>query len=225
MVERPGLTYLLKNSIYIVGITITLTLGAETLHHVGIWMYVGATVCISAANLLAMDRSLIAERSHLQQGTPRWDIALSVFVALWGPLLVLVVSALDIRLRWSTLEHLGIQIPALLVFLLSSLLATWAMRVNRFFSATVRIQSDRGHTVVDTGPYRFVRHPGYTGAVIGILATPFLLGSFVALVPAAAVAGGYIIRTRKEDTLLHWQLPGYDEYAQRVRCRLLPGIW
>jgi protein-S-isoprenylcysteine O-methyltransferase Ste14 len=104
-------------------------------------------------------------------------------------------------------------------------LFSWAMASNPFFSTVVRIQTDRGHTVATGGSYRFVRHPGYAGGLATILATPFLLGSWPALIPAGALVGILIVRTILEDRTLHRELPGYVEYAGRVRYRLLPGLW
>ncbi len=99
------------------------------------------------------------------------------------------------------------------------------MQANRFFSTFVRIQEDRGHHVVTTGPYRFVRHPGYAGAIVGSLALPLALGSLWALIPAAIGSAGFALRTHREDRMLRDELPGYLEYSRRVRWRLLPGLW
>jgi protein-S-isoprenylcysteine O-methyltransferase Ste14 len=99
------------------------------------------------------------------------------------------------------------------------------MRSNQFFSSVVRIQKDRGHTVVQDGPYRFVRHPGYAGMTAFTLATPLILGSYWAFVPAAITAAVTVLRTSMEDRTLHNELAGYPDYARRVPHRLLPAIW
>jgi protein-S-isoprenylcysteine O-methyltransferase Ste14 len=105
-------------------------------------------------------------------------------------------------------------------------LLTWAMAVNTHFEKTVRIQHDRGHRVIDSGPYRIVRHPGYLGAILGFtLAAPLLLGSWWSFVPAVAAVVCLIIRTSLEDRTLQNELDGYKDYAQNVRYRLLPGLW
>ena len=96
---------------------------------------------------------------------------------------------------------------------------------NAFFAEGVRIQEERGHTVATRGPYCWVRHPGYVGAIMGMAASPFLLGSWWAMIPAALAMAGYILRTALEDRTLLAELPGYREYAQRTRYRLLPGVW
>jgi protein-S-isoprenylcysteine O-methyltransferase Ste14 len=101
----------------------------------------------------------------------------------------------------------------------------WAMASNAFFAEGVRIQTDRGHTVSTGGPYRYVRHPAYTGAIISLVAAPLLLGSPWALIPAVAAAALYVARTYMEDKTLMEELPGYKEYARQTRYRLLPGVW
>jgi protein-S-isoprenylcysteine O-methyltransferase Ste14 len=99
------------------------------------------------------------------------------------------------------------------------------MLVNRFFSATVRIQTDRGHSVVSSGPYRFMRHPGYLGAILFQLATPLFLGSWWGILPAVLSLPVHVTRTGLEDRTLRRELVGYRAYSQTVRFRLLPGIW
>jgi protein-S-isoprenylcysteine O-methyltransferase Ste14 len=101
----------------------------------------------------------------------------------------------------------------------------WALASNRFFSATVRVQRERGHTIVTGGPYRYMRHPGYTGSIVLNLAAPLLLGSAVGLIPAALTVCLIVLRTALEDRMLREELEGYESFACRVRFRLLPGIW
>ena len=102
---------------------------------------------------------------------------------------------------------------------------TWAESVNKHFEPTVRIQTERGHTVVDTGPYTIVRHPGYLAASLLVLGMPLALGSFWALIPAVISYLLLVVRTALEDRTLQDELPGYREYAERVRYRLIPGVW
>jgi protein-S-isoprenylcysteine O-methyltransferase Ste14 len=105
------------------------------------------------------------------------------------------------------------------------MLTNWAVSANRFFSAVVRIQRDRGHRVVDTGPYRLVRHPGYLGSMIHMPGAALALGSMWALPLVAAVAAVMVARTALEDRTLRAELGGYEEYSRRVRFRLMPGLW
>jgi protein-S-isoprenylcysteine O-methyltransferase Ste14 len=109
--------------------------------------------------------------------------------------------------------------------LLGDLFSKWAAASNCFYSRVIRIQGDRGHAVVTSGPYRFVRHPGYAGALVTGLATPVALGSLWALVAGGMMALLLVVRTALEDQLLHKELHGYTEYAQRTRYRLVPGVW
>jgi protein-S-isoprenylcysteine O-methyltransferase Ste14 len=99
------------------------------------------------------------------------------------------------------------------------------MSVNRHFETTVRIQEDRGHEVVSTGPYGFMRHPGYLGGIVWMMSIPLILGSLYAFLPLTLYAILMILRTYLEDKTLHEELPGYPEYAERVRYRLIPRIW
>ncbi|MGA7305464.1 MAG: isoprenylcysteine carboxylmethyltransferase family protein, partial [Rhodothermales bacterium] len=103
--------------------------------------------------------------------------------------------------------------------------AVWAVVENRFFSTTVRIQTDRGHVVCDSGPYRIVRHPGYAGNILPLLGIVPALGSVWTLIPAAVALIIMVIRTVLEDRTLQEELPGYREYARRVHYRLIPGIY
>lgn len=218
-------TYILKQVIYIFLVACTLFLIGGTSAWPEAWVYLGMMALITIANSLATEPSLLAERSRLQEGTKRWDILLSSFTALWGPLIVLVIASLDKRLGWSAPLPTWVTVSALVLLLIGAGLGTWAMHTNRFFSATVRIQHDRNQQVIDSGPYRFVRHPGYIGGIIGHLAVPCLLGSIVGLLASILVVVGIIFRTALEDRLLHSELSGYESYAQRVRYRLLPPIW
>ena len=116
-------------------------------------------------------------------------------------------------------------IPLLVAFAAMFPAMCWAMSANDYFSAVVRLQSDRGHAVADRGPYRFLRHPGYVMMILQFLAVPFVLGSALGMAPALGMAALYAYRTAREDRFLLEKLPGYAEYARRVRWRLLPGIW
>jgi protein-S-isoprenylcysteine O-methyltransferase Ste14 len=104
-------------------------------------------------------------------------------------------------------------------------LGTWAMVTNAFFSSVARIQEDRDQSVITGGPYRIVRHPAYAGGVVSSIAIPLMLGSFWALIPAGIALIFLVIRTKNEDEMLMEELPGYSDYAQQTRYRLVPGIW
>jgi len=144
-------------------------------------------------------------------------------VAIYGPILMWLVAGLD--KRWGGSPLLSLELAAFVVVIAGYLFSTWALMINRFFSAVVRVQTDRGHTVVTTGPYRFVRHPGYAGALVGYLATPIALGTLWVFIPMLLTCIVLVVRTALEDKTLQQELPGYSEYNRRTRYRLLPGIW
>lgn len=218
-------TYVLKQTIYVFLVACTLFLMGGTTAWLQAWVYLGMMLVIIIANSLVTEPSLLAERSRLQEGTKRWDILLSSFTALWGPLIVLVIAGLDKRFGWSVPFPAWVTVSAIALLLSGAGIGTWAMHTNRFFSATVRIQHDRNQQVIDSGPYRFVRHPGYLGGIIGHLAVPCLLGSVAGLLASIFVMAGIIVRTALEDHLLRSELSGYENYARRVRYRLLPPVW
>ena len=190
------------------------------------WIYVGIVVinvAISWACLLRWNPELIERRMRFGEGTKTWD---KVWAVLYAPMViaVYVVAGLDARDGISSLPG-AVWLLGLAIFVPGSAILTWSMVVNPFFEKTVRIQTDRRHRVIDTGPYAYVRHPGYAGFAGWILSTPLLLASAWAFVPALLAVAGIVIRTALEDRTLHEELPGYPEYAARVRFRLIPGVW
>jgi protein-S-isoprenylcysteine O-methyltransferase Ste14 len=194
------------------------------------WIYLGLFIFLSLGSRVLVRRKnpdLIAERagSMDRKDVSPTDKALVSLVAIFGPMAGLLVAGLDRRFGWTSPFPPLVPWIALIPATAGVLLGTWAMLENRFFSAVVRIQKDRGQTVVSTGPYRFVRHPSYAGGMIAFLFTPFVLNSLWALIPAGCVIAGYFVRTLLEDRTLQAELPGYIEYAKRVRYRWLPGIW
>jgi protein-S-isoprenylcysteine O-methyltransferase Ste14 len=167
---------------------------------------------------------LLAERSNVKAGKS-WDKAIVGIVVLLGPAATWITAGLDARFRWSQSMPPPAFLAGLAVAVLAAALIAGAMRSNRFFSAVVRIQKDRGHVVVAAGPYRFVRHPGYAGMAAFTLATPLILDSRWAFAPAAVTSAVTVLRTALEDRTLHHELDGYADYARRVKYKLLPAIW
>lgn len=201
---------------------------AGTLSWTGAWWYLallaGNQIALAAV-VLPRNPALLAERSEVRTGARSWDSPLAATIAIFGPLTMAVISGLDVRYNWIGYVPPEIVLRALLAGVAGSLLATWAMAVNAYFSGVVRIQHDRQHRVVSSGPYRVIRHPGYVGAAVVTVATPYLLGSQWAVFVAQVVVAVIILRTWLEDRDLHAELDGYREYARRVRYRLFPGIW
>ena len=184
-------------------------------------MIISRTIIITKFPDLAVERSQAADMDNVKE----WDKFLSPFTALITPLISWVVVGLDERFGWSPDLPDVVQIAALGVIQIGSLIGTWAMVTNRFFSSHVRIQTDRGHQVVMDGPYRYVRHPGYAGGILSWLASPVFFSSYWGIIPMLLAITASVIRTAKEDQTLQDELPGYREYSQEVKYRLLPGIW
>jgi len=160
-----------------------------------------------------------------KKDTQPWDKLLLILYGLLAFYVLPVVVGLDVgRYRWSSLGVWAAVVGTIL-FAAGTVVLTWAMLVNTHFEVTVRIQHDRGHRVVTAGPYRIVRHPGYVGASLWALAGPLIVGSAFGFVPAAGAIAILIVRTALEDKTLQNQLPGYTQYAQKTKCRLLPPIW
>ena len=169
---------------------------------------------------------IMAERaSSLEHEDAKpWDKKLVRLVGLFS-MLIPVVIGVDVLLHGRPVFGQQLRIAALVILLVGYVLGSWALIANRFFSGVVRIQTDRGQHVVDSGPYRWVRHPGYAGALLVYLATPFFLDSLWAFLPVVLTMAVLVYRTSLEDQTLYEELEGYRDYAARVRYRLLPGIW
>lgn len=200
---------------------------AGRLDWVAAWVYVGVVALNFLVNVVYLNRvnpELIEARTRMGKGTKRWDV---IWGVVFGPMLlsIYVVAGLDaVRFEWSTMSPLFWP-AGMTLFLPGAALFSWSMGVNPFFEKTVRIQSERGHRVIDTGPYAFVRHPGYVGFFGWCLSAPLLLGSWWAFVPAILSVVGLVVRTAMEDRTLRAELEGYEAYSKRVRYRLLPGVW
>jgi protein-S-isoprenylcysteine O-methyltransferase Ste14 len=160
-----------------------------------------------------------------KRDTKTWDKFLLPAYGLTAFYALPVIAGLDVgRFQWSNLS-IGFATAGVVLFIIGSILINWAMIVNTHFEATVRIQTDRNHRVITKGPYQFVRHPGYLGAILWAVSTPLIIGSAYGLIPAAIATLLLIIRTILEDTTLRCELTGYAEYAGTVKYRLLPGLW
>ncbi|MBK8026772.1 MAG: isoprenylcysteine carboxylmethyltransferase family protein [Chloroflexi bacterium] len=193
------------------------------------WLYaIVAILSFVISRTLAARRNpdLIRERAHSmeREDMASWDKALAPLIGLSG-LLVMVVAGFDARFGWSAPVHPALRAGGFLVFVLGQILGTYALLENRYFSGVVRIQTDRGHQVISSGPYRWVRHPGYVAGLLIYLGTPLYLSTLWAFVPAALITIVLIVRTRLEDRMLQDQLAGYRDYAGRVRSRLMPHVW
>ena len=170
---------------------------------------------------------LTAERQNIEniQSAKAWDKVLAPLMALSVGYPMVIVAGLDHRYGWSLEFPLWLIVLGFILISIGYAFAAWALAENRFFWSVVRIQPDRGHVVCDSGPYRIVRHPGYSGNILPLLGIVLALGSVWALIPAAVALIITVIRTALEDQALQQELPGYRDYAQNVRYRLVPGIY
>jgi protein-S-isoprenylcysteine O-methyltransferase Ste14 len=170
---------------------------------------------------------LTAERQNMEkvQSAKAWDKVLAPLMALSVSFPLVIVAGLDHRFGWSPLFPLWLIVLGFLLISLGYAFAAWALIENRFFSSVVRIQVDRGHVVCDSGPYRIVRHPGYAGNMLALPGMVLALSSTWTLIPAAVALIIAVIRTVLEDQTLQDELPGYRDYARRVRYRMIPGIF
>ena len=229
-VRREILKWIIQSALGLPGYGVILFLAAGKLDWVWGWVLLATIAAFLAAHpliLIPVNPELLAERERGLRD-PRvkvWDRWISALAAGVFPVASWVVAGLDVRFGWTGSLPLLVHLGGLLVAVLGFGLFLWAMASNAFFAEGVRIQEDRGHTVATGGPYRYVRHPGYAGAILSQSSTPFLLGSWWAFVPSVMSAALYIVRTFLEDRTLFEELPGYEEFAQQTRYRLLPGVW
>jgi protein-S-isoprenylcysteine O-methyltransferase Ste14 len=192
----------------------------------GAWLYIGGMIAAGVTAAAVSDSGLLAERMtrrHVDQKP--WDRVLFGLYGFMTALAVPLVAGLDRRYAWAEALPEGWAWVAMLVFAFGWLIDLWAMAANKYFAEVVRLQRDRGQTVITQGPYRYVRHPGYLGGAIFLLACPFVLGSWWSLIPSVLGAALLVLRTALEDRVLQAELPGYADYASRVHYRLLPGVW
>jgi len=192
------------------------------------WVFLGLnalTQLVSAAVLIPRQSGLMAERTRVREGTKSWDRFFVLGIMVFGTAGIIITAGLDARFGWSTPIHQNFAAVGLALAFSSQMFVLWAMASNPFFATTVRIQTDRGHRVASSGPYRWIRHPGYLGSLIYNLSVPLVLGSLWAYLPAAVTILLLFVRTGLEDGTLRAELPGYPNYASAVRHRLIPGIW
>ncbi len=169
---------------------------------------------------------ILQERAEYMEheNTQTWDKVLSPLTA-FSSVFIVLVAGFDRRFNWSSEFGLLLNVIGIALVTLGYVLASYALITNRFFSGTVRLQDERGHHVITEGPYRWMRHPGYTGSLIACIGIPLLLDSVWAFIPFVLAFFILLIRTRLEDKFLQDNLEGYKAYAQHVKFRLIPGIW
>jgi protein-S-isoprenylcysteine O-methyltransferase Ste14 len=197
--------------------------GAGTFAIPAFWIYLSILAAVFVASLIALDPDLARER--MRPGGQKPPMALRLFafvlVAHW------LIAGLDRgRFHWSDDVPLWLRVIGFIAVAGGYALCLWAMRENRFFSSVIRIQSDRGQYVIDSGPYAVVRHPGYAAGILVMLASGLALCSWIAWAFLVVLSVPFLMyRVVTEDRVLQAELPGYRDYAAQVRWRLLPGVW
>jgi len=192
------------------------------------WLFFGGLALLAAANVLLLalcNVELLNERGKTQADVYGPDRLVVGLYLLFTHAVAPAVAGLEAGRLCAGFHGQAALIAGLVLLGLSGVLENWATYVNRFYERSIRLQKDRGQTVVTRGPYALVRHPGYLGYLLRYAALPLALGSFWAIVPVTAGALCLVLRTRMEDALLRAGLPEYEEYARKVRCRLLPLVW
>jgi protein-S-isoprenylcysteine O-methyltransferase Ste14 len=225
--ERSGINRILQILVSIVLMGLVLFLTAGRIDWPAAWIFLGTyalTVLTVGVWVARKHPDVINERGKIAHNAKSWDkVLMTIYTVML--FVLFAVAGLDAgRYGWSTMP-LAVQIAGYAGFLLAMAVTYWAMAVNPFLATIVRIQADRGHYVVTTGPYRFVRHPMYAMMFFMWPGIALELGSWWALLPATVIIIVFVIRTALEDKTLRTGLPGYTEYAQHTRYRLVPGVW
>jgi protein-S-isoprenylcysteine O-methyltransferase Ste14 len=219
--------YILDQILGVAGMGVALFWSAGRIDWWAAWAAIAVWLAFYAAMdilLLRFHPELMAERLTPPKGAKTWDRIIMSLLRI-TQLARYIIAGLDQRYGWTVGFPISAQLAGLVVCVLSYALLAWAMTSNAFFSQIVRIQSDRDHTVVTSGPYRYVRHPAYVGMILFDLAMSTLLASWMAIIAGGLCAILIILRTALEDRALQAELTGYVDYSRQVRYRLIPGIW
>jgi protein-S-isoprenylcysteine O-methyltransferase Ste14 len=225
--EDSILVKVIKGVVTVFFILALLFVSAGTLKWIEAWLLLLLYFAAVSGVLIWMKikaPDLLKERMSRNKEIKSWD---KIIMTAYSFLLIilLAVPGLDaVRFGWSEVS-LIVKALGFFGYIPALVFAFWAMRENAYSSDVVRIQEDRGHTVCTTGPYRYVRHPMYVGVILFVLCFPLSLGSLFTFIPASLIVVLFILRTSLEDKTLQEELPGYKEYAQKVRYRLIPGVW
>jgi protein-S-isoprenylcysteine O-methyltransferase Ste14 len=226
--KRGLISWAVKGFLYKVYVALVLMLSAGRWDWLAGWLYAAIFLLFDLATAVVViphNPRLLLERAKRNPGVKSWDKILMPVSSGLLPLFTWIIAGLHQRYSWGMSVSGSIQIVGAVLTIGGYAVIVWAMGANPFFSVVVRIQEDRGHKVSSGGPYRFIRHPGYLGALIFSTAIPLMLGSWWAVIPGAAASLLFILRTHLEDMTLQEELEGYLEYTEQVNFRLVPGIW
>ena len=224
--DKYGKLALIREYLARVIMVFILVLTSGTWTWINIWIYTALASLTSVLVYIFVARvnpSLYNERGKPKENTKKWDLILMRIISLFSFSSV-IIAGLDKKNSWSSMG-VGWIIPGGILIILSGVLATWAMAKNSFFSSVVRIQDDRGQMVVSSGPYQYIRHPGYLSGIVFFFGTPMVLDSLYSFIPFVCIVVGFMIRIILEEKMLIAELDGYQEYTQKIKYRLIPGIW
>lgn len=228
--NKSGLKRILTIYIVLIFQVAVLFISAGHFDVPGVWIFIAVSLVYQVVSMMVITRfypqfiDLLNHRGEKKQGTKKWDKFFTMFYTVFF-LMAPVVAGLDAgRFHWSDMS-IYFAIPGVILYILAYILGQWAMIVNRHFETTVRMQKDREHRVISTGPYGIVRHPGYISAIMLNIAFPLIIGSVFTFIPVAVTVVLMLVRTSLEDKTLRNELDGYLEYSKRVKYRLLPGVW
>ena len=226
---RKGLIkWVFRGVMYKAYVAVVLMLSAGRWNWWAGWLFVFIFLMFDLATALEVipkDPTLLIERSKSHPDAKSWDKVIMPLAAGLLPLVGWIIAGLNLRWGWQPPMDRSWQLIGFLFTVSGHGIVVWAMSANTYFSPQVRIQTERGHTVANTGPYKFIRHPGYVGAILFTVGVPILLGSWWALIPNLVAVVFFIIRTALEDKTLIKELPGYADFVESVKFRLIPGIW
>ena len=229
--KRPGINVILQMYLYLItqGAVFFIAAGHTSLPRV--WYYLSLSIIystvssISSVVIIRLNPESISQGEQRREGVKSWD---KLFIKLALPLILMVplISGLDIgRFGWSRGMNIQCLIIGTIIYVAANMFSQWAIVVNPHFETTAHIQKEGNRQVISAGPYKIVRHPVYLGIILGQISVPMITGSLFALIPAVAVAFLVIMRAGLEDKMLRDELPGYAEYARRVKYQLFFGIW
>ena len=226
--NKSGKRYIVATFILLFFQALLLFISSGKIYILRFWIFiiVNFIYLIFATILLyKINPELINQRGSIKPDTKLWDQFLMRAHNIVLIFILPIVVGLDVgRFQWSYLNYYYLVLGYLL-YIISNILVNWAMIVNPHFEATVRIQKDREHKVISSGPYKLIRHPGYLGGIVWAIGVPMILGSIYGFIPSLVGIIIFIIRTGLEDKTLLSELEGYAEYYKKVKCRLIPGIW
>jgi len=227
VVNRAGWSTIWKSFISVPLMLAIMLPAAGRWDYLGAWLYTMSMILYLPFYFLILlyyNPELINERGRpFRKDTRTFDFK---FFVVWRISLViqLLLAAMDKRYGWSSLPVVYVW-TSFIVISLFNFLEMWPIVINRHFEATVRLQTDRNHRVVDSGPYRWIRHPGYAFYIPTLFFTPIMLESLWSMIPSLVIVGAFVVRTNLEDRMLRKELTGYSDYASRVRWKLFPWIW